>query len=75
MDDYIPASKVIIGGQTIVDLTSDTVNSSNLLEGITAHTSTGAQIIGSMTKEDIIVSGGTVSQISGTDSDYLLTLA
>lgn len=64
----------VLNSGILVDLSGDTVSPSNLLEGVTAHNSLGAPIIGTMTQEEITVSGGTVSKISGTDNDYLLTL-
>lgn len=41
-------SKVDFAGETLIDLTSDTVTPENLLEGITAHDATGALITGIM---------------------------
>lgn len=39
-------SKVIYGGKTLIDLTSDTVSADKLLTGITAHGADGEQITG-----------------------------
>lgn len=39
-------SKVIYGGRTLIDLTSDDVKVTNLLKGIKAHNSNGDQIVG-----------------------------
>jgi len=39
-------SKVIYGGKTLIDLTSDTVSADKLLTGITAHGANGEQITG-----------------------------
>lgn len=41
-------SKVDFAGETLIDLTSDTVTPDNLLEGITAHDASGALITGIM---------------------------
>ena len=41
-------SKVVYGGSTLVDLTSDTVTPETLLEGVTAHDKSGALIVGTM---------------------------
>ena len=41
-------SKVVYGGNTLVDLTSDTVTPETLLEGVTAHDKSGALIVGTM---------------------------
>lgn len=39
-------SKVVLGDETLVDLTSDTVSSENLLQGETAHGANGEEVIG-----------------------------
>lgn len=41
-------NKVVINGQTKIDLTADTVSAANLLSGITAHDRSGAPIEGTM---------------------------
>lgn len=42
-------NKVIYGGQTLIDLTGDTVSKDKLLSGITAHDKSGAKITGTCT--------------------------
>lgn len=42
-------SKVVYGGQTLIDLTSDTIEASKLLSGITAHGKDGEPITGTCT--------------------------
>lgn len=42
-------NKIIYGGNTLIDLTSDTVDASNLLSGYTAHDKSGAIITGECT--------------------------
>ena len=42
-------SKVVINGETIMDLTGDTVSADKLLSGFTAHDKTGAPIEGTCT--------------------------
>lgn len=42
-------NKVVYGGQTLMDLTSDTVTPETLAEGVTAHSASGEQIVGIMT--------------------------
>lgn len=42
-------NKIIINGKTLIDLTSDTVDASKLLEGVTAHDKSGAIITGTCT--------------------------
>lgn len=39
-------SKVVLGDETLVDLTSDTVSTENLLQGATAHGADGEEVIG-----------------------------
>ena len=41
-------NKVIFGGETLVDLTNDTVSPDTLAKGVTAHDKTGVQITGTM---------------------------
>lgn len=41
-------SKIIFGNETLIDLTSDTVSESNMLEGITAHNASGDLITGNV---------------------------
>ena len=42
-------SKVIYGGQTLIDLTADTIQANKLLEGFTAHGADGEEITGTCT--------------------------
>ena len=42
-------SKVVINGQTIIDLTGDTVSADKVLDGFTAHDKSGALITGTCT--------------------------
>lgn len=39
-------SKVVLGDETLIDLTGDSVSSENLLQGATAHAANGEQITG-----------------------------
>lgn len=39
-------SKVVYDGNTLIDLTSDSVNASNLSKGTTAHNAAGEKIVG-----------------------------
>lgn len=56
-------SKVIFGGETVVDLTSDTVTPQTLASGITAHSANGEQIVG-------LLNVATVdSELSGTSEN------
>lgn len=44
-------NKVIYGGETIIDLTADTVTAGDLIAGVTAHDKSGAAITGSDTRD------------------------
>lgn len=44
-------NKVIYGGNTLIDLTGDTITASDLAYGITAHDRSGTSITGSSTKD------------------------
>lgn len=44
-------SKVVFGGETVIDLTSDTVTPETLAEGITAHGANGERIVGTLVTE------------------------
>ena len=46
-------NKVIYGGNTLVDLTGDTVTANDLAEGITATGANGDKVVGVMTKGEI----------------------
>lgn len=42
-------NKIIFGGETLIDLTSDTATASQILDGYTAHINTGEQVEGTCT--------------------------
>lgn len=42
-------NKVVLGSETLLDLTSDTVTPSTLMQGYTAHDASGAAIVGTAT--------------------------
>lgn len=46
-------SKVVFNGETLMDISNDTVTPETLAEGVTAHDSRGEPIVGTMTYEDI----------------------
>lgn len=61
-------NKVVYGGETIVDLTADTVSADTLAEGVTAHDKSGNVITGTIatkTASDMTVSGATVTAPAG----------
>lgn len=67
-------NKVEINGETIIDLTNDSVNQNVLLSGYTAHSSDG-QIINGALQLNTIYTGSSVPTVSfGVDGDlYLVT--
>lgn len=61
-------SKIILNGETLMDVTSDTVDAGNLLSGNTATKNSGAKITGNITTKsssDLTVSGATVTVPAG----------
>ncbi len=63
----VPVSKVVFGGDTLIDLTGDTVCPEMLAEGITAHDMSGKLITGTMVpgKKLQVVKGMYSAQIEG----------
>ena len=62
MSQYI--NKVIVNGETRIDLTSDSVEPSSLLAGVSAHDKSGAPIVGVLEEKsvnDVIISEGTIT--------------
>lgn len=49
MADNPYVNKVVYDGDTLIDLTDDTVTADSLLEGVTAHDASGAVITGTYT--------------------------
>lgn len=45
----MPRNKIIFGGETLIDLTADTVTAATLAKGVTAHDKSGAIITGTNT--------------------------
>lgn len=58
-------SKVIFDGETLIDLTRDTVSPTSLLSGVTAHNAKGEEISGS-----IYDRGGVNGKIYNADAPY-----
>ena len=61
-------SKIILNGETLMDVTSDTVDAGNLLSGKTATKNSGAKITGniaSKSSSDLTASGATVTAPAG----------
>lgn len=61
-------SKIILNGETLMDVTNDTVDAGNLLSGKTATKNSGAKVTGNIatkSSSDLTVSGATVTAPAG----------
>lgn len=64
-------SKVVYFGETLIDLTSDTVEASKILKGFTAHDKSGAPITGTSTFDaDTQDATATAAEILNTKTAY-----
>ena len=66
---------VTVGGDTLIDLTSDTVTASVLMQGYTAHDASGAPIAGSLSAQHIYTGTSAPSSSIGEDGDVYLVLS
>lgn len=65
-------NKVIYGGNTLIDLTSDTVDAAHLLSGYKAHDKSGAQITGTCTYDSNTTDAtATAAEILSTKTGYV----
>lgn len=65
-------SKIIFGGETLIDLTADTVTKDKLLEGFTAHGKDGEPITGTCTFDsDTSSATATAAEILSTKTAYV----
>lgn len=65
-------NKVIYGGSTLIDLTSDTVDAAHLLSGYKAHDKSGAPITGSCTYDSNTTDAtATAAEILATKTAYV----
>lgn len=68
-------NKVIYGNQTLIDISGSTVTSGDLRDGVVAYSKAGTRIVGSLSANVTVTNfSGSVSKISGTANDYLLTI-
>lgn len=68
-NEYV--NKVIYGGNTLIDLTGDTVTADKILSGFKAHAASGAPITGSCTYDaDTSDATATVAEILATKTAY-----
>lgn len=65
-------NKIIYGGDTLLDLTSDTITASDLAYGVTAHDRSGAAITGLSTKDSNTTDAtASASEILATKTAYV----
>ena len=65
-------NKVIYGGQTLIDLTGDTIEAQYLLDGYVAHDKSGAEITGACTYDaDTTDANALASEILATKTAYV----
>jgi hypothetical protein len=65
-------NKVIYGGNTLMDLTADTITAAQLLEGVTAHDKSGAPIVGTLTYDaDTSDATAVAAEILATKTAYI----
>ena len=65
-------NKVIYGGNTLIDLTGDTVTAADLAYGVKAHDNSGTQITGTSTKDsDTSDATAQVAEILATKTAYV----
>lgn len=55
------ANQVIVNGETILDLTNDTVTANDLAEGVTAHDSSGALVNGNLSEIEVFKNNPTIT--------------
>ena len=54
-------NQVIVNGETILDLTNDTVTANDLAEGVTAHDSSGALVNGNLSEIEVFENSPTIT--------------
>lgn len=54
-------NQVIVNGETILDLTNDTVTANDLAEGVTAHDSSGALVNGNLSEIEVFQNSPTIT--------------
>lgn len=67
-------SKIVYGGNVLVDLTADTVAADKLLSGTTAHDKAGNAITGALTFATIYTGSGAPDASLGADGDIYLDM-
>lgn len=65
-------NKVVINNETVIDLTADTVDASDLVSGVTAHDASGASITGSLIIQHYYTGSSAPSSSLGINGDIYL---
>ena len=65
-------NKVIMGSETLIDLTGDSVTADSLLSGYTAHAASGARINGNVTFVSYYTGSSDPSSSLGNNGDIYL---
>lgn len=68
------SSKVIINGVTKIDLTADTVNATNVLNGYVGHKNDGTTFTGEVTFSTIYTGSSNPSSSTGSNGDIYLKI-
>lgn len=68
--DPVAYNKVVFFGTTLIDLTSDTVTSATLEEGVTAHCRDGSRIVGTLKKKYVLTNKSVAASEFKSDSTY-----
>ena len=65
-------NKVIYGNRVLLDLTTDTVTSSTLVQGATAHSADGSTITGTLVVQSVYKGAAAPSSALGTNGDIYI---
>ena len=65
-------NKVVINNTTVIDLTADTVDASDLVSGVTAHDASGASITGSLVIQHYYTGSSAPASSLGVNGDIYL---
>ena len=65
-------NKIIYGGNTLIDLTSDTIAADKILQGYTAHDKAGAQITGNVVVQNYYTGSSAPTSSLGSDGDIYI---
>lgn len=67
-------SKVVYGGEALIDLTGDTVTADRLLAGVTAHDAAGNAVTGAVVTQVYRTGSGAPDDALGVDGDLYFDL-